>query len=116
MQGRYLPVFASEIYDQNQLAEKDGRSTLNLKSVIIGNGLTDVSTRVCSPAIESYILTAPYSLYAGRFEIECWTAALDVPFQTISTCVRMKSVVRRFVSLRRSVCSNAASSRDAKRR
>ncbi|KAJ7698179.1 serine carboxypeptidase-domain-containing protein [Mycena olivaceomarginata] len=42
--GRYLPVFASEIYDQNQLAIAQGRQTLNLQSVIIGNGITDIST------------------------------------------------------------------------
>ncbi|KAJ7628633.1 Alpha/Beta hydrolase protein [Roridomyces roridus] len=76
--GRYLPVFASEIYDQNQLAKAAGRPTLNLQSVIIGNGITDIST-----------------LYPGRYEIECGTAALDVPYQSISNCVRMKSALPR---------------------
>ncbi|PBK73182.1 peptidase S10, serine carboxypeptidase [Armillaria solidipes] len=76
--GRYLPVFASEIYDQNQITKADGRPTLNLQSVLIGNGITDIST-----------------LYAGRYEIECGTAALDVPFQSISTCVRMKTALPR---------------------
>ncbi|SJL13571.1 uncharacterized protein ARMOST_17016 [Armillaria ostoyae] len=76
--GRYLPVFASEIYDQNQIAKADGRPTLNLQSVLIGNGITDIST-----------------LYAGRYEIECGTAALDIPFQSISTCVRMKTALPR---------------------
>lgn len=37
-----------------------------------------------------------YRLYAGRYEIECGTAALDVPFQSISTCVRMKTAVSSF--------------------
>ncbi|KAJ7135480.1 peptidase S10 serine carboxypeptidase [Mycena crocata] len=76
--GRYLPVFASEIYDQNQLAIAEGRPTLNLQSVIIGNGITDIST-----------------LYPGRYDIECGIAALDVPFQSISTCVRMKAALPR---------------------
>ncbi|KAK0467717.1 peptidase S10 serine carboxypeptidase [Desarmillaria tabescens] len=76
--GRYLPVFASEIYDQNQIAKVEGRPTLNLQSVLIGNGITDIST-----------------LYAGRYEIECGTAALDVPFQSIKTCVRMKTALPR---------------------
>ncbi|CAK5278138.1 unnamed protein product [Mycena citricolor] len=70
--GRYLPVFASEIYDQN----RQGHSNINLQSVIIGNGITDIST-----------------LYPGRYEIECGTAALEVPFQSIGTCVRMKAAV-----------------------
>ncbi|KAI0786433.1 Alpha/Beta hydrolase protein [Abortiporus biennis] len=78
--GRYLPVFASYIYDQNQLAKLDGRPTLNLQSVLIGNGITDIST-----------------LYTGRYEVECGTASLDVPFQQISTCVRMKIALPRCV-------------------
>lgn len=44
MKGRYLPVFASEIVDQNQRAELEGRSKINLVSVLIGNGITDIST------------------------------------------------------------------------
>ncbi|EKM59597.1 uncharacterized protein PHACADRAFT_250197 [Phanerochaete carnosa HHB-10118-sp] len=76
--GRYLPAFASYIYDQNQLAKAKGLSTINMKSVLIGNGITDVST-----------------IYDGRYEIECGTAALEVPFQKISTCVQMKIALRR---------------------
>ncbi|KAA1466036.1 peptidase S10 serine carboxypeptidase [Dentipellis sp. KUC8613] len=76
--GRYLPVFASEIYDQNVIAEAEGRPVLNLKSVLIGNGITDIST-----------------LYEGRYQIECGTAALDIPFQSISTCVRIKKALPR---------------------
>ena len=44
MKGRYLPAFASYIYDQNTIAEAAGRSKINLKSVLIGNGITDIST------------------------------------------------------------------------
>ena len=44
LQGRYLPVFASEVIDQNAIAKAEGRDTLNLKSVLIGNGVTDIST------------------------------------------------------------------------
>lgn len=76
--GRYLPVFASEIYDQNQIAKKEGRPTINLQSVLIGNGNTGI----------------PY-LYQGRYEVECGTASLQVPFQPISQCVRMKQALPR---------------------
>jgi carboxypeptidase C (cathepsin A) len=42
-------VFASEILDQNQVAKAQNRTTINLKSIMIGNGITDVSTFVlCS--------------------------------------------------------------------
>ncbi|KAJ7326301.1 peptidase S10 serine carboxypeptidase [Mycena albidolilacea] len=85
--GRYLPVFASEIYDQNQLAIAQGRQTLNLQSVIIGNGITDIST-----------------LYPGRYDIECGIAALEVPFQSISTCVRMKAALPRCQKLMEASC------------
>ncbi|PPR03321.1 hypothetical protein CVT24_012597 [Panaeolus cyanescens] len=85
--GRYLPVFASEIYDQNQMAAQEGRNTINLKSVIIGNGITDIST-----------------LYPGRYEVECGTASLDVPFQSISTCVRMKAALPRCQKAMQDAC------------
>ncbi|KAK7042325.1 carboxypeptidase [Favolaschia claudopus] len=85
--GRYLPVFASEIYDQKQLAKAQGRQILNLQSVIIGNGITDIST-----------------LYPGRYEIECSIAALEVPFQSISACVRMKAALPRCQRLMRTSC------------
>lgn len=34
-------------------------------------------------------------LYQGRYEVECSTASLDVPYQSISNCVRMKTAVSR---------------------
>jgi Serine carboxypeptidase len=46
IKGRYLPVFASEIIDRNQVALREGRPTINLKSILIGNGITDISTFV----------------------------------------------------------------------
>ncbi|PFH46066.1 hypothetical protein AMATHDRAFT_156566 [Amanita thiersii Skay4041] len=76
--GRYLPVFASEIYDQNSIAIKQGQGPINLKSVLIGNGITDIST-----------------LYPGRYEVECGRASFDKPFQSISDCVRMKIALPR---------------------
>lgn len=85
--GRYLPIFASEIYDQNEIAKAEGRSTINLHSILIGNGITDIST-----------------LYQGRYEIECGTAALEVPFQQISSCVCMKSALPRCQAFMRDGC------------
>ncbi|THH33777.1 hypothetical protein EUX98_g464 [Antrodiella citrinella] len=80
--GRYLPSFASYIYDQNQIAKAEGRATLNLQSVLIGNGITDIST-----------------LYPGRYEVECGSSSLDVPFQSIATCVQMKIALPRCVDM-----------------
>ncbi|KZT13130.1 alpha/beta-hydrolase [Laetiporus sulphureus 93-53] len=78
--GRYLPAFASYIFDRNTIAKSEGREILNLTSVLIGNGITDIST-----------------LYFGRYEIECGTAALQVPFQDISTWPNAQFVAGRNV-------------------
>ncbi|KAF9246868.1 peptidase S10 serine carboxypeptidase [Melanogaster broomeanus] len=78
--GRYLPVFASEIYDQNLIAKAEGRETINLQSILIGNGITDVST-----------------LYEGMYHIQCGTSALEVPFQTINNCLpRCQAEMRKY--------------------
>ena len=37
--GRYIPLFADYIVNQNKKARETGLSTINLKSVLIGNGL-----------------------------------------------------------------------------
>uniref|UniRef100_D8PLX6 Carboxypeptidase n=1 Tax=Schizophyllum commune (strain H4-8 / FGSC 9210) TaxID=578458 RepID=D8PLX6_SCHCM len=87
--GRYLPVFASEIIDQNAIAAQENRSPINLQSVLIGNGITDIST-----------------LYPGRYEIECGRAAFDVPFQSIEKCVRMKTALPRCQAAMQKGCIN----------
>ncbi|KAF8583990.1 peptidase S10 serine carboxypeptidase [Ramaria rubella] len=68
--GKYLPVFASRIYQEDQ---KTSGVPINLSSVIIGNGITDIST-----------------LYPGRYDVACGRASLETPLLSISTCVRMK--------------------------
>lgn len=47
--GRYLPVFASAIADQNIWLVSRGLEPINLKSVMIGNGFTDFPTYVQNP-------------------------------------------------------------------
>ncbi|KAI9317596.1 Alpha/Beta hydrolase protein [Dichotomocladium elegans] len=43
--GHYLPALASEIIDQNAVAEEKGLLKLNLESMLIGNGWTDPRTQ-----------------------------------------------------------------------
>jgi hypothetical protein len=88
-------VFASEIYDKNQIAAQEGRPIINLQSVLIGNGITDISTSALFNIIHTRVgtNTSYGSLYEGRYEVECGTASLPVPFQSISVCVRMKIAV-----------------------
>ncbi|KAG9119287.1 hypothetical protein FRC07_005743 [Ceratobasidium sp. 392] len=64
--GRYLPVFASEIIDQNKRATAGGFAPINLKSVLIGNGMTDFK-----------------SMSEAYYEIQCKNLSV-VPFQDIN--------------------------------
>ncbi|KAF9220866.1 serine carboxypeptidase [Gyrodon lividus] len=75
--GRYIPVFAAEVYDQNTKMVQAGLTPINLQSVMIGNGLIDYFTM--SP---SYI------------DMQC-TAASVFPISSISSCVRMKQALPR---------------------
>ena len=95
-------MFASEIYDKNQIAAQEGRPVINLQSILIGNGITDISTSVLFNIIIIDIGTniSHGSLYEGRYEVECGTASLPVPFQSISTCVRMRTAVRPLLNRR----------------
>ncbi|KZV59826.1 serine carboxypeptidase [Peniophora sp. CONT] len=75
--GRYIPLFAAAVYDQNALLEANGYDPVNLSSAIIGNGMTDPAGMV-----ESY------------YDMTC-TGASVFPVLPISTCVRMKKALPR---------------------
>ncbi|KAG5353627.1 hypothetical protein C0989_004308 [Termitomyces sp. Mn162] len=53
---------------------------------------------------ESYGNDDNFSLYPGRYEVECGTASLNVPFQSISTCVRMKTALPRCQKAMQQAC------------
>jgi len=77
--GRYLPVFASAVLDGNKALKAADKKPINLKSVMIGNGITDFFTTT-----ESYY---PY---------QCQTQlGRDEPVQPIGECVRMAEAVPR---------------------
>ncbi|KII86255.1 hypothetical protein PLICRDRAFT_43837 [Plicaturopsis crispa FD-325 SS-3] len=84
--GRYIPVFASEVYDQNAELVKAGLTPINLTSVMIGNGLTDF-----------YTMTAAY------YDLQC-TPASVAPVLDIATCVRMKQALPRCQKWMKSSC------------
>ncbi|KAJ6545162.1 serine carboxypeptidase [Mycena capillaripes] len=75
--GRYVPVFAAAVYDQNPRLVKAGIPPINLTSVMIGNGMTDAAT-----------------MLPAWYEIQCSPASLP-PVQDIKTCVDMKARVPR---------------------
>ncbi|KZV92237.1 peptidase S10, serine carboxypeptidase [Exidia glandulosa HHB12029] len=76
--GRYLPVYAAAIVDANAKAAAEGRKTVNLKSVVIGNGSSDRLTQ----ALSSY-------------DILCTNTTGLGTFLPISTCVRMRNAMPR---------------------
>ncbi|KAF8551275.1 alpha/beta-hydrolase [Imleria badia] len=75
--GRYIPVFAAEVYDQNAKLLAAGLTPINLQSVMIGNGIVDYFT-----------LTPSY------IDMQC-TAASVFPVTSISSCIRMKQALPR---------------------
>ncbi|GLB36810.1 putative peptidase S10 family protein [Lyophyllum shimeji] len=75
--GRYIPLFASEVYDQNARLIEAGITPINLTSAIIGNGWTDAPSMVLS-----------------YFDMQCTPASLE-PILDIATCVRMQRVLPR---------------------
>jgi len=75
--GRYIPVFAAEVYDQNTKLVEAGLTPINLTSVMIGNGITDFATMMLS-----------------YYDMACTPASLP-PILDISTCVQMKAALPR---------------------
>ncbi|KJA20880.1 hypothetical protein HYPSUDRAFT_68198 [Hypholoma sublateritium FD-334 SS-4] len=75
--GRYIPVFASEVHDQNARLVEAGLTPINLQSVMIGNGLTDF-----------------YTMLAGYYDIICSPVSM-APILDIASCVRMKQTLPR---------------------
>ncbi|KAJ7487366.1 Alpha/Beta hydrolase protein [Mycena galericulata] len=70
--GRYVPVFAAAVYDQNPLLVKAGIKPINITSIIIGNGMTDIQT-----------------MLPAWYKMQCSSVTV-VPVQDIQTCVHMK--------------------------
>ncbi|KAJ7063682.1 serine carboxypeptidase [Mycena amicta] len=77
--GRYVPLFASQVHDNNKRAVQLGIAPVNLISAIIGNGCSDI-----------FHATTSY------YEMQCSITSPDVPpIQSISACVQMKRILPR---------------------
>ncbi|EIN09424.1 carboxypeptidase Y [Punctularia strigosozonata HHB-11173 SS5] len=84
--GRYIPLFAAELYDQNtRLAAASGIKPVNITSVIIGNGLVDT-----------------HSQFQALYDFQCTSVGKTV--LDISTCVRMKQVLARCKKWQTAAC------------
>jgi len=86
--GRYLPVYGSVIYDQNVNLVEKGLTPINLKSVAIGNGATDF-----------------FALMRSYHTVQCSDASVE-PFQSISSCVRMRQAIPRCERWAKAACVN----------
>ncbi|TFK72336.1 serine carboxypeptidase [Pluteus cervinus] len=75
--GRYIPVFASAVYDQNQQLIENGLTPINLVSAMIGNGVTN-----------------EFSLILSYYDMQCTGASVE-PVVGISTCVALKAMIPR---------------------
>ncbi|RPD57086.1 serine carboxypeptidase [Lentinus tigrinus ALCF2SS1-6] len=75
--GRYIPVFASAVYDRNAELIEAGLTPINITSVMIGNGCTDFAG-----VVRSY-----YDIQCGDYGFPAVTS--------ISDCVRMKQLLPR---------------------
>ncbi|SPO31128.1 related to PRC1 - carboxypeptidase y, serine-type protease [Ustilago trichophora] len=83
--GRYIPIFASEVADRNHAVErkalKAGKKVnrdelINLKGILVGNGLTDISKQM-----------------SGYYDMTCTKRGGVEPILSIETCKRMKTYV-----------------------
>ncbi|KAI5478285.1 serine carboxypeptidase [Pseudohyphozyma bogoriensis] len=92
--GRYLPVFASEIVWRNQWAVKKGKEpSINLKSVLIGNGLTD-----------------SVSMSTSYYDQACSSSnGLGKPVLDIKSCMTMQQEVKRCDAWLEKVCRSSVS-------
>ncbi|GJE94861.1 serine carboxypeptidase [Phanerochaete sordida] len=75
--GRYIPTFASYVYDQNPRLVAAGMTPINLTSIIIQNGCTDWKT-----------------MYPAHYQQVCENRTI-APVLGISTCVEMKRALPR---------------------
>ncbi|KAK0484113.1 Alpha/Beta hydrolase protein [Armillaria luteobubalina] len=75
--GWFLPLFAAAVYDNNALLWGNGWPPINLRSVMIGNGLTDSITMISS-----------------YYNMECTPVSIP-PTLNISTCITIKSTISR---------------------
>lgn len=86
--GRYLPIFASAVYDNNAALKKAGKEPINLQSVMIGNGMTDAFATA-----ESY------------FPYQCTNHVdLNRTISSISSCVGMAESLPRCHKMARKSC------------
>ncbi|KAI0368897.1 serine carboxypeptidase [Pilatotrama ljubarskyi] len=88
--GRYIPLFASTVYDQNARLVEAGMTPVNLSSVMIGNGCTD-----------HLVMSLSY------YDVRC--GDYGFPFITsIAECVQMKQILPRCAKRLQESCKDTS--------
>ncbi|KAF8317936.1 serine carboxypeptidase [Clavulina sp. PMI_390] len=83
--GRMIPVFASHIVDMNRKSTANTTAPINLASVLIGNGLTDV-----------------VSMVPSYYDMVCTRAGF--PLAPISECVKIQNQLPRCIEWTKASC------------
>ncbi|KAJ8503551.1 hypothetical protein ONZ45_g10765 [Pleurotus djamor] len=86
--GQFIPVFASTVYDQNTYLSAQNITPINIASIMIGNGATDVFTML--PAYET---------------ISCTHSPVP-PILSIQECVKIKQLIPRCEKWIASACQD----------
>ncbi|KAG6873260.1 hypothetical protein C0995_001034 [Termitomyces sp. Mi166 len=86
--GRYIPLFASEVYDQNARLVEAGLTPINLTSVIIESAIHDTHNGIGNG------WTDVLSMILSYYDMVC-TAASVPPVADIASCVHLKKLIPR---------------------
>ncbi|KAF8191576.1 serine carboxypeptidase [Mycena galopus ATCC 62051] len=76
--GRYVPLFAAEVYDQNRRLVRRGMTPLNLVSAIIGNGCSDMYHTITSYYDMQCSTFAGSPIQSIRFVLRPWHSQIDL--------------------------------------
>jgi len=86
--GRYLPVFASTIHDLNPKNAKKDLPVINLRGVLIGNGIT-----------------SSFKMQEAYYTYQCTSLeGIGEPLQSIANCVEMRKALPYCVEMMETEC------------
>ncbi|KAF9031300.1 serine carboxypeptidase [Panaeolus papilionaceus] len=88
--GRYIPLFASAVYDNNAILKAQGLEPINLKSIMIGNGMTD-----------------PFKMALAYYDMQCRPSIAPTAALPIGDCMAAKSVLKRCEEWMKRDCQDA---------
>ncbi|KAF9242675.1 serine carboxypeptidase [Melanogaster broomeanus] len=100
--GRYLPVFAAEVYDQNAKLVEAGLTPINLQSSRIGNGMTDYYTM--TPAYVDMQCTAAVCVPDFEHQQAVLYSCLDARNGPVESCIDQYDAMN--CGAARDFCSN----------